>query len=60
MRIGMIEVIGNVLKYLIKESGMGSSKNQIYQYIAVLQERFADSNSFCRSKVLQVLIDLCE
>jgi len=56
----MIEVIGNVLKYLIKESGMGSSKNQIYQYIAVLQERFADSNSFCRSKVLQVLIDLCE
>lgn len=60
IRIGMIEVIGNVLKFLVKENGMGISKNQIYQYIDVLQERFADINSFCRSKVIQVLIDLCE
>jgi len=60
MRMGMIEVIGNVLRFLIKEDGLGTSKNQIYQYINVLQERFADINSFCRSKVLQVLIDLCE
>jgi len=56
----MIEVIGNVLKFLIKGDGMGKSKSQIYQYIGVLQERFADINSFCRSKVIQVLIDLCE
>ncbi|ORX43125.1 condensin complex subunit 1 [Piromyces finnis] len=60
MRMGMIEVIGNVLRFLISEDGLGTSKNQIYQYIGVLQERFADINSFCRSKVLQVLIDLCE
>jgi len=60
MRMGMIEVIGNVLKFLIKGDGMGKSKSQIYQYIGVLQERFADINSFCRSKVIQVLIDLCE
>ena len=61
MRCGLIEVIGNLIVDLAQQEE--NARNNIHQvngFFDVLEERFLDVSSYCRSKVLQVYFKLCE
>ena len=59
----MIEVLGNLIVMLSKQSGEERSelsKNHIDVFFDVLEERMLDVNQYCRCRVLQVYVRLCD
>ncbi|CAB4424236.1 unnamed protein product [Rhizophagus irregularis] len=55
MRCGLIEVIGNLINDLAQqEDNAPNNMHQVGGFFDILDERFLDVNSYCRSKVLQV------
>ena len=61
LRCAVIEVCGNLIADLSKqEERSDSHKTQINGFFDVLEERFLDINPYCRSRVLQVLVKVCE
>jgi condensin complex subunit 1 len=61
MRCGLIEVIGNLISDLAQQEDNASNNMlQISVFFDILDERFLDVNSYCRSKVLQVYLKICE
>ncbi|KAK9763414.1 condensin complex non-SMC subunit Cnd1 [Basidiobolus ranarum] len=60
IRCALIEIIGHAILHLATLEQNDLQHKQIDHYFDVLEERFRDVNSICRSKVLQVLSILCE
>ncbi|KTW31051.1 condensin subunit YCS4 [Pneumocystis jirovecii RU7] len=61
LRCGVIEVCGNLILGLFRlEEQSEDHKSQIDSFFDILEERFLDVNPYCRSKVIQVYIKLCE
>ncbi|PSR82423.1 putative Ycs4 protein [Coniella lustricola] len=61
LRCALIEVCGNMLIYLSKQEERGENyKSQLNAFFDVLEERFLDINPYCRSRVLQVYVKLCD
>ncbi|KAG5518159.1 hypothetical protein PMAC_003345 [Pneumocystis sp. 'macacae'] len=61
LRCGIIEVCGNLILALFHlEEQSEDHKSQIDSFFDILEERFLDVNPYCRSKVIQVYIKLCE
>jgi condensin complex subunit 1 len=63
LRCAMIEVLGNLIIMLSKQSGDERSelaKNHIDVFFDVLQERMLDVNQYCRCRVLQVYFRICD
>ncbi|KAG4304581.1 hypothetical protein PORY_001974 [Pneumocystis oryctolagi] len=61
LRCGVIEICGNLILDLFRlEDQSEDHKSQIDGFFDILEERFLDVNPYCRSKVIQVYIKLCE
>ena len=63
LRCAIIEVCGNLIAMLSKDEDGERSENhkaQINVFFDVLEERFLDVNPYCRCRVIQVYIKLCE
>ncbi|KAF2688036.1 hypothetical protein K458DRAFT_360969 [Lentithecium fluviatile CBS 122367] len=63
LRCAMIDVCGNLVAMLSKQVGDERSENhkaQIRIFFDVLEERFLDINPYCRSRVMQVFVKLCD
>lgn len=63
LRCAIIEVCGNLIAMLSKEEENERSENhkaQINVFFDVLEERFLDVNPYCRCRVIQVYIKLCD
>ncbi|KAF2634538.1 hypothetical protein P280DRAFT_474561 [Massarina eburnea CBS 473.64] len=63
LRCAMIDVCGNLIIMLSKQEGDNRSENykdQVRIYFDVLEERFRDINPYCRCRVIQVYIKLCD
>lgn len=63
LRSAIIEVCGNLIVSLSTEEENDSSeshKSQINSFFDLLEERSLDSNPYCRSKVLQVYLKICD
>lgn len=63
LRCSIIEVCGNLIAMLSKEEDDERSENhkaQINVFFDVLEERFLDVNPYCRCRVIQVYIKLCD
>ncbi|ORY79393.1 armadillo-type protein [Protomyces lactucae-debilis] len=64
LRSAIIELCGNLIANLSKEEAEegaeSSHKAQISGFFDLLEERFLDSNPYCRSKVLQTYVKLCD
>lgn len=63
LRCAIIEVCGNLIAMLSKvEEGERSEnhKGQISAFFDVLEERFLDTNPYCRCRAIQVFAKLCD
>lgn len=63
LRCAMIEVAGNLITMLSKLSQDDRSdthKRTMNVFFDVLEQRFLDINPYCRSRVMQVYIKLCD
>ncbi|CCG81842.1 Condensin complex subunit 1 [Taphrina deformans PYCC 5710] len=63
LRSAIIEVCGNLIVCLSNQDeadAAESHKAQINGFFDLLEERFLDSNPYCRSKVLQTYIKVCD
>lgn len=61
LRCAVIEVCGNLIADLTKQEERNEgSKTQIGAFFDILEERFLDTNPYCRSRVIQVLMKLCD
>lgn len=61
IRMAMVEVIGVLIYYLMtQEDRSDAVKAQTKSLFSALEERFHDTNSFVRSKTLQVCCDLAK
>ena len=63
LRCALIEVCGNLIIMLSKLSQDDRSENhktQIRIFFDVLEDRFLDINPYCRCRVMQVYIKLCD
>lgn len=63
LRCSIIEVCGNLIAMLSKEEDDERGENhkaQINIFFDVLEERFLDVNPYCRCRVIQVYIRLCD
>lgn len=61
IRMAMVEIIGVLIYHLMtQEDRSDSVKAQTKSLFAALEERFHDTNSFVRSKTLQVCCDLAK
>ncbi|CAI6335145.1 unnamed protein product [Periconia digitata] len=63
LRCAMIDVCGNLIAMLSKQDGDERSENhktQIRIFFDVLEERFLDINPYCRCRVIQVYVRLCD
>ncbi|KAI5302034.1 Condensin complex subunit, partial [Ascosphaera pollenicola] len=61
LRCAVIEVCGNLISDLSKQEERSDNwKTQIDSFFDVLEERFLDINPYCRSRVLQVYMKLCD
>lgn len=63
LRCAIIEVCGNLITMLSKleEGERGENhKGQINAFFDVLEERFMDTNPYCRCRAIQVLTRLCD
>ena len=60
LRCAIIEVCGNLLADLSKlEEQDESSKVQINAFFDVLEQRFLDTNPYCRCRAIQVFMKVC-
>ena len=60
LRCAIIEVCGNLLADLSKlEEHDESTKVQINAFFDVLEQRFLDTNPYCRCRAMQVFVKLC-
>ncbi|CAO2654450.1 Nn.00g111830.m01.CDS01 [Neocucurbitaria sp. VM-36] len=63
LRCALIEVCGNLIAMLSKLSQDDRSENhkaQIRIFFDVLEDRFLDINPYCRCRVMQVYVKLCD
>ncbi|KAF9428681.1 Condensin complex subunit [Podila epigama] len=60
MRQAIVEVIGHLIAYLSNEEQTEQIKNQIDGFFDILEERFMDNNSYVRTKLIQVIGNLCD
>jgi condensin complex subunit 1 len=63
LRCALIEVCGNLITMLSKLSQDDRSENhkaQIRIFFDVLEDRFLDINPYCRARVMQVYVKLCD
>ncbi|KAF1848262.1 uncharacterized protein K460DRAFT_275461 [Cucurbitaria berberidis CBS 394.84] len=63
LRCALIEVCGNLIVMLSKLSQDDRSENhkaQIRIFFDVLEDRFLDINPYCRCRVMQVYVKLCD
>jgi condensin complex subunit 1 len=63
LRCALIEVCGNLVAMLSRLSQDDRSENhkaQIRIFFDVLEERFLDINPYCRCRVMQVYVKLCD
>ncbi|KAI0206591.1 armadillo-type protein [Astrocystis sublimbata] len=61
LRSSLIEVCGNMITYLSKqEERSDNHKSQLNAFFDVLEERFLDINPYCRCRVMQVYLKICE
>lgn len=63
LRCALIDVCGNLitmLSKLVQDDRSETHKEQINVFFSVLEERFLDTNPWCRCRVMQVYIKLCE
>ncbi|KAH7080695.1 armadillo-type protein [Paraphoma chrysanthemicola] len=63
LRCALIEVCGNLIAMLSKLSQDDRSENhkaQIRIFFDVLEDRFLDINPYCRCRVIQVYVKLCD
>ena len=57
----MIEVCGNLIADLSKQEDRNeNSKTQINGFFDILEERFLDTNPYCRCRNIQVYMKLCD
>ena len=56
----MLEVIGILIQNKLSKEDSESGRKSIYSYFDILVERFRDTNSYVRVKVLQILSKLAE
>ncbi|RQM07629.1 hypothetical protein DH86_00002084 [Scytalidium sp. 3C] len=61
LRCALIEVCGNMIADLSKQEERGDNhKSQLNAFFDVLEERFLDVNPYCRCRVIQVYIKICD
>ncbi|KAI4234918.1 MAG: hypothetical protein LQ349_003488 [Xanthoria aureola] len=61
LRCAVIEVCGNLISDLSKQEERGENyKTQINGFFDILEERFLDTNPYCRSRDIQVFMKLCD
>ncbi|KAI9242455.1 MAG: armadillo-type protein [Podila humilis] len=60
MRQAIVEVIGHLIAYLSAEEQTDQIKNQIDGFFDILEERFMDNNSYVRTKLIQIVGNLCD
>ena len=60
MRSCIIEIIGNLIIFLVNNEDGRSNQSEINGFFDILEERFRDVQAFCRSKLLQVYLKLCK
>lgn len=63
LRCAMIEVCGNLIAYLSKlsqDDRNEAHKRNIDIFFDVLEQRFLDINPYCRCRVMQVYVKLCD
>ena len=61
LRCAVIEVCGNLISDLSKQEERSENyKTQINGFFDILEERFLDTNPYCRSRVIQVYMRLCD
>ncbi|RHZ79040.1 hypothetical protein Glove_152g93 [Diversispora epigaea] len=61
MRCGLIEVLGNLIIDLTnEEQQIPNNLIRVNGFFDLLEERFLDTSSYCRSKVLQTYSKLCD
>ena len=61
MRCAIIEVCGNLIADISKQDERNdNSKTQINAFFDLLEERFLDTNPYCRCRNLQVYVKLCD
>ena len=61
LRCAIIEVCGNLIADLSKQEERNeNSKTQINSFFDILEERFLDTNPYCRCRDIQVCMKLCE
>ncbi|OLL22186.1 Condensin complex subunit 1 [Neolecta irregularis DAH-3] len=61
VRCGIIEVCGNLICDISKQDQLTEPhQGQLDSFFDLLEERFLDVNPYCRSKVIQVLVKLCD
>ncbi|RMZ86310.1 hypothetical protein DV736_g6465, partial [Chaetothyriales sp. CBS 134916] len=61
LRCAVIEVCGNLLSDLTKQEDRDEmTKIQINAFFDTLEQRFLDTNPYCRCRAIQVFIKLCD
>ncbi|KAL8706214.1 MAG: hypothetical protein Q9201_000720 [Fulgogasparrea decipioides] len=61
LRCAVIEVCGNLISDLSKQEERGENyKTQINGFFDILEERFLDTNPYCRCRDIQVYMKLCD
>ncbi|KAG0240937.1 Condensin complex subunit [Actinomortierella wolfii] len=60
MRQAIVEVLGSLIEHLSQQEQTDLVKNQIDGFFDILEERFMDVNSYVRTKVVQVVMKLCD
>ena len=61
LRCAVIEVCGNLISDLSKQEERNeNSKSQINGFFDILEERFLDTNPYCRCRNIQVYMKLCD
>ncbi|KAI0397911.1 armadillo-type protein [Xylariaceae sp. FL0594] len=61
LRSSLIEVCGNMIAHLSRqEERSDNHKSQLNAFFDVLEERFLDINPYCRCRVMQVYVKLCD
>ena len=61
LRCAVIEVCGNLIADLSKQEERGENyKTQVNGFFDILEERFLDVNPYCRCRVIQVFMKICD
>ncbi|KAL9005032.1 MAG: hypothetical protein Q9188_002181 [Gyalolechia gomerana] len=60
LRCAVIEVCGNLISDLSKQERSENYKTQINGFFDILEERFLDTNPYCRCRDIQVYMKLCD